>query len=157
MIDENVVHDEIQIRVFDLSDPQNEGEVDTRPKLESVSVEYDLPFHAIGWRVIIKPNKAETKSAGGIELPPEILDIQDANQYLAIVVSVGPLAYKDQAKFQPIDGKVFKPFCKVGDVVAFNKYGGQKLILANGEEYRILNDEDILAVIDDPDAMITPY
>lgn len=116
----------------------------------------DLPFIAVGWRIIVKPQKPVDKTPGGLALADETIAVQKANEYRGEVVSKGPLAYRDQVKFHP-GGTTFKDWCAVGDTVAFNKYAGQKMIAANGEEYRVLNDEDIIANISDPQAMINPY
>ena len=44
------------------------------------------------------------------------------------------------------DHPEWKPWCKIGDIVYFAKYGG-KFITINEEDYIIVNDEDIQGVI----------
>ena len=42
-----------------------------------------------------------------------------------------------------------EPFAAIGDRVAFAKYGGLQMEGADGEEYRVLNDTDITAQVDE--------
>jgi co-chaperonin GroES (HSP10) len=60
----------------------------------------------------------------------------------------GPLCYKDEAKFP--EG----PWCKTGDWVIFARYAGSRFRIEGGE-VRILNDDEILAVISDPEDILS--
>lgn len=96
-----------------------------------------------GHRVLVKPDPLDTVSKGGIVL------VQDKRsekaQDTGILVAVGPNAWKG---FD--DGQ---PWAQTGDRVCFAQYGGT-LIKDGGEDYRILNDEDITAVLIDETASI---
>lgn len=116
----------------------------------------DLPFKAVGWRIIVKPVPPKTKTPAGIALAEETIEAQRVNEYRGEVVSIGPLAYRDPAKFHP-NGEKHQPWCKNGDMVAFNRYGGKPIYAENGTEYRVMDDFDILANITDPAAMRNPY
>jgi co-chaperonin GroES (HSP10) len=59
------------------------------------------------------------------------------------VAKVGPQAYKDTTRFP--DG----PWCKVGDFVITRAYAGTR-ILIHGTEWRIINDDTVEAVVEDP-------
>jgi co-chaperonin GroES (HSP10) len=59
------------------------------------------------------------------------------------VVAVGPEAYKDTAKFPS------GPWCKQGDFVLVRTYSGTRFKIY-GKEFRLLNDDQIDAVVDDP-------
>ena len=63
---------------------------------------------------------------------------------VGFVVSLGPDAYKDESKFP--DGA----WCKPRDWVIFGRYAGARLKIEGGE-LRLLNDDEILAVIDNPE------
>ena len=63
------------------------------------------------------------------------------------MLKVGELAYADQNKFPT------GPWCKEGDWVIFARYGGSRLNI-DGGEIRILNDDEILAVVNDPDDIL---
>ena len=58
------------------------------------------------------------------------------------VVSIGDMCWKAFDGDHPD----WKPWCKVGDIVYYAKYGG-KFIKVNGHDYVIVNDEDIQGVI----------
>lgn len=115
----------------------------------------ELPFQAVGWRIIVEPFRpAETE--GIIALPTETVEVQKANEYRGTVVSVGPLAYMDETKFKPT-GMLNPGWCKAGDVVAYDARGGKRMFADDGREFRVMNDEDIIARITDPNAMKNPY
>lgn len=58
------------------------------------------------------------------------------------VVAVGPTAWKDYSE---------QPWAKIGDTVAYSRHGGMYLKdPVTKEDYLILNDEDICAVINTP-------
>ena len=64
------------------------------------------------------------------------------------VVKVGPLAYKDKEKFGDSE-----PWCKEGDWVIFGRYAGSRFKIEGGE-VRLLNDDEILAKIKNPEDII---
>ena len=59
------------------------------------------------------------------------------------VLKVGPDAYKDAAKFPS------GAWCKEGDFVLVRAYSGTRFKIY-GKEFRLLNDDQIDAVVDDP-------
>jgi len=90
----------------------------------------EVKIKPLGTRVVIEPQKAETKTAGGIIIP-------------------------DSAKEKPQQGKVVavgkgtedeKMEVKVGDIVLYGKYAGTELSI-QGSDYLIMNQSDILAII----------
>ena len=64
------------------------------------------------------------------------------------VVSLGPDAYSDSHKFP--EGA----WCKEGDWVIFGRYAGARFQIEGGD-MRLLNDDEILACIDDPEAILS--
>jgi co-chaperonin GroES (HSP10) len=100
-----------------------------------------------GWRVVVLPYRGAQKSKGGIELAQETLDRQQLTTTCAYVLAVGPLAYKDTDKFP--DGA----WCKEGDWIIFGRYAGARMMI-DGGEIRILNDDEILATIKDPEDIL---
>jgi co-chaperonin GroES (HSP10) len=56
---------------------------------------------------------------------------------------MGSLAYKDEAKFPS------GPWCKGGDWVLFRAYSGTRIKI-HGREFRIINDDTVEAVVEDP-------
>lgn len=93
-----------------------------------------------GHRVLVKVEEAEKVTKGGIIIADTIVDRNTEASTIGTVVAVGPTAW------QAFDDGI--AWAKVGDKVAFAQYGGKKITDPETEEtYRILNDEDILAVL----------
>ncbi|RKD23610.1 chaperonin GroES [Caminicella sporogenes DSM 14501] len=89
----------------------------------------------LGDRVVIKKLEAEEKTKSGIVLPSQAKE----QPQIAEVVAVGPGGM--------VDGKEVKMEVKVGDKVIFSKYAGTE-IKHDGEEYTILRQSDILAIVE---------
>lgn len=81
-------------------------------------------------RVLLKADKAETKTASGIIIP----DAAQEKTQTAIVEAVGPGTEKDPVTV------------KVGDRIMYDKYSGTQIKI-NGEEYLIVKMSDIIATI----------
>lgn len=114
-----------------------------------------LPVRAAGWRILVEPVEIKRTTAGGIELPPEAIRAQEFLRYFGKVVDVGTLAYHDE-KFKEHANREPQAWCKVGDHIAFGRHAGQEIGVKVGGELkklRLLNDDDVLAVIDDPAAL----
>ena len=60
---------------------------------------------------------------------------------------MGPLAYHDREKFPA------GPWCKTGQWVVFARYAGSRLPIEGGE-VRILNDDEVLGTIKDPESVL---
>lgn len=96
-----------------------------------------------GHRVLIKKKVVETTTKSGLIVVTEDKkeSLQVAGQY-GYVVALGPNAYKDFS-----DGT---PWCKVGDLVYLTKYSGEWKKDEETDEYlQIINDEDVLAVVEE--------
>ena len=100
-----------------------------------------------GYRVLLIPYMMKAKSKGGIILTGDTVQQEQLATTVAYVVAIGPDAYKD-AKFT--DGA----WCKPGDYVLFGRYAGAKITMnGNGDNLpmRLINDDEILAVINNPE------
>jgi co-chaperonin GroES (HSP10) len=96
-----------------------------------------------GWRMVILPFKANKKTKGGIYLADESIERSQVASTCGLVLAQGPHCY-DKEKFP--EG----PWCKVGDWVIFARYAGSR-ILIDGGEVRLLNDDEVLATVKDPE------
>jgi chaperonin GroES len=101
-----------------------------------------------GWRLLILPYRGKGVTDGGIVLPGKVLDDGQLQTVVGYVLKVGELAYKDESKFP--EG----PWCKQGDWVIFARYAGSRFRIEGGE-VRILNDDEILACISDPEDIVS--
>ncbi|HBL6261841.1 TPA: co-chaperone GroES [Clostridioides difficile] len=86
-------------------------------------------------RVVIKKVEAEEKTASGIVLPGAAKE----QPQIAEVVEVGPGGI--------VEGKEIKMELTAGDKVIFQKYSGTEVKI-EGQEYTILRQSDVLAVIE---------
>jgi len=100
-----------------------------------------------GWRLLILPYRGKGKTDGGIYLPNQVLEEQNVSTQVGYVLKVGDLAYKDPDKF-PVG-----PWCEQGDWVMFARYAGSRFKI-DGGEVRILNDDEILAKIQEPEDIL---
>ena len=89
----------------------------------------ELKGKILAGKVLIEPQEAEKKTAGGINIP-------------------------DSAKEKPLSGKVVLVGVakkdevmevKVGDVVFFGKYAGTELTI-DGKDYLLVNQTDVLFI-----------
>ena len=97
-----------------------------------------------GWRILILPYQGKAKTAGGIFLPSEVQEKNNISTQVGYVLKVGPLAYKDTEKFPS------GAWCQEKQWVMFARYAGSRFQI-DGGEVRILNDDEILATILDPE------
>ena len=97
-----------------------------------------------GYRIMILPFSRKQKTKGGIWLADSTLEQERIGTNVGYVVSLGPDAYKDERKFPA------GAWCKPKDWVIFGRYAGARIKIEGGE-LRLLNDDDILAVVDNPE------
>jgi chaperonin GroES len=88
-------------------------------------------------RIVVKPKAAEEKTAGGIVLP----DAAKEKPLMGTVVAVGPGKMLDS-------GNRGKMAIKNKDVVLYGKYSGSDVQI-DGEDYKILREDEILGIIED--------
>jgi co-chaperonin GroES (HSP10) len=100
-----------------------------------------------GWRLLILPYRGKGKTEGGVLLPDQTIDRESVATVCGYVLSAGPLAYKDEEKFPT------GPWCGEKDWVIFGRYSGARFKI-DGGEVRILNDDEIIAVIQDPEDIL---
>ena len=115
------------------------------PTLIDKSFKERLP-QPTGWRILVMPYQGSEKTMGGLHIPYEIRQREAVATVVAYVVEIGPLAYKDPNKF----GENPKPWCKKGQWVCIGRYAGSRFQIEGGE-VRIINDDEVIATIVDPD------
>ena len=100
-----------------------------------------------GWRLLVLPFTPKDKTKGGILIAQETLDKLRIATNCGYVLKMGPLCYADKEKFET------GPWCKKGDWVIFARYAGYRLPI-DGGEVRLLNDDEVLGTIKDPEAIL---
>jgi chaperonin GroES len=103
-----------------------------------------------GWRMIVLPFKMKEKTKGGIVLAETTLERQQVASQCGLVLKMGPDCYKDKERYA--EG----PWCKVGDWVVFARYAGSRMKIEGGE-IRLLNDDEVLATIKNPEDILHEY
>ena len=96
-----------------------------------------------GYRITLFPLRLDSKTKSGIHLTDETVQESQLTTNICKVLKVGPDAYKDKEKFPT------GPWCKEDDWVLITRYAGSRIKI-DGGELRIINDDEILAVVDDP-------
>jgi co-chaperonin GroES (HSP10) len=100
-----------------------------------------------GWRILVLPFTPKEKTSGGIIIAQESLDRLRIATNCGYVLKIGPLAYYDKEKYPT------GSWCKEGDWVIFARYAGSRLPIEGGE-VRILNDDEVLGTIPDPESVL---
>ena len=129
----------------ELEDAYNEeGQLEPERLEEAVLDRIPTPT---GWRIAVLPYRGTNKSKGGIIFTEETKKQTQVTTVCGYVLKTGPLAYKDEDKFPT------GPWCKEGDWVVFTRYAGSRIGIDEGE-IRILNDDEIVAVINNPEDIL---
>ena len=100
-----------------------------------------------GWRIFVLPYKGQGKTKGGIILSDQTMEERGFSTVTGYVLKVGPDAYRDKERFP--NG----PWCKEKDWIIFGRYAGSRFGIEGGE-VRILNDDEIIAVVKDPEDIL---
>jgi co-chaperonin GroES (HSP10) len=132
------------------SDSLNSAYVDANERVLDPSL-LDKPLlerlpQPTGWRVLVMPYQGKAKTASGLYIPDEVRERESVATTVAYVMKVGPLAYKDPDKF----GSECEPWCKEGQWVCIGRYSGSRFKI-DGGEVRIINDDEVIATILEPD------
>ena len=138
----------IKPALLDKYEDINKQEVEGYERLKTKE-ENKLP-KPTGWRMLVLPFKMPEKTRGGLFLGQETLERQQVASTCGLVLAQGPDCYKETEKFP--DG----PWCKKGDWVIFARYAGSRIQI-DGGEVRLLNDDEVLASIDNPEDILHQY
>jgi co-chaperonin GroES (HSP10) len=138
----------IKPALLDKYEDINKQEVEGYERLKTKE-ENKLP-KPTGWRMLVLPFKMPEKTRGGLFLGQETLERQQVASTCGLVLAQGPDCYKETEKFP--DG----PWCKKGDWVIFARYAGSRIQI-DGGEVRLLNDDEVLATIENPEDILHQY
>jgi co-chaperonin GroES (HSP10) len=122
-------------------------------KIEGIDVKQEdeaaIPT-PVGYRLLIALPEVENVTKGGIHIPDKLVDREKVASVVGLVVSMGDLCYKDTDKFPS------GPWCKEGDYVIFRSYSGTRLKVG-AQEFRVINDDTVEAVVDDPRKIVRAF
>lgn len=96
-----------------------------------------------GYRILCAIPEIEDTYESGILKADQTIHYEEVLTTVLFVVDLGPDCYKDATRFP--NG----PWCKKGDFVLVRPNSGTRLVI-HGREFRIINDDSVEAVVDDP-------
>jgi co-chaperonin GroES (HSP10) len=118
------------------------------PELLDMSIIDRMP-NPSGWRMLVLPYAGQRKTKAGILLTKETMDREALATVVAYVVKQGPLCYGDKEKFGD------EPWCKEKQWVLIGRYSGARFKLEDGAEVRIINDDEVIGTIINPDDIVS--
>tara|TARA_R100000687_G_scaffold80644_1_gene76403 strand:+ start:551 stop:937 length:387 start_codon:yes stop_codon:yes gene_type:complete len=109
---------------------------------EEVTNASQLP-EPCGWKLLIAIPEVEDKTEGGIIKSTEAMQEEGLSTVVGFVMKLGPLAYRDIVRFPT------GPWCQEGNFILMRAYSGTRIKI-HGKEFRLINDDTVEAVVDDP-------
>ena len=105
-----------------------------------------------GYRMLVVPYTQPGKTRGGILLAESTLKVEELATTIGFVIALGPDCYKDPVKYP------MGPWCEKGDYVLFGRYAGARIMMQGEKDdnlpLRLLNDDEVLAKIDNPEDFV---
>jgi len=96
-----------------------------------------------GYKLLIVLPEVEEATEGGIIKSAQSQHEESIATVVGWVMSMGPDAYANYNRFP--NG----PYCQVGDFVIFRAFSGTRIKI-HGKEFRLINDDTVEAVVEDP-------
>jgi co-chaperonin GroES (HSP10) len=96
-----------------------------------------------GYRILCAVPQVEEEYEGGIIKAEDTKKVEEQTTVVLFVIKMGDLCYADKDRFPT------GPWCKEGDFVLTRPYSGTRVVI-HGREFRIINDDTVEAVVDDP-------
>jgi co-chaperonin GroES (HSP10) len=96
-----------------------------------------------GYKVLVTLPDIDEEFESGIIKPSQVVYHEQLLSNVLFVVELGDMAYTDQTRFPT------GPWCKKGDFVMCRANTGTRFKI-HGREFRLINDDSIEAVVEDP-------
>ena len=96
-----------------------------------------------GYRILCAVPEIEERFDSGLIKADATIHNEAVLTTVLLVLSLGPECYKDREKFPS------GPWCKEGDFILVRPNSGTRLLI-HGTEFRIINDDTVEAVVEDP-------
>ena len=100
-----------------------------------------------GWRMWVAMPQADEKTEGGILKAASTVKDEELSNICGYILKLGEECYQDPKRFPS------GPWCKKGDWVIFRAYSGTRIKMY-GQEFRLINDDTVEAVVDDPTGVV---
>ena len=96
-----------------------------------------------GYKILIGLPEVSEKTEGGVFMPDGLRSAEETASIIGFVITMGEDAYSDTERFP------HGPYCEEGAFVIFRSYSGTRFKI-HGKEFRLINDDTVEAVVDDP-------
>ena len=103
-----------------------------------------------GYRILVLPYAGPKKTKGGLWLSDTTQETIQMTTVCGLVLKMGDLCYQDKEKFPK------GPWCELNQWVIFSRYAGSRFKI-DGGEVRVLNDDEIISTIKDPNDILHHY
>ena len=130
---------------FDVSAVDLSGLLNTSAEEKAKQVPDPATYHIL----CMLPKAEEEFSETGILKSATAMHHEELLSPVLFVAKIGPDAFKDQARFPS------GPSCKVGDFILVRPNTGTRMKI-HGREFRIINDDNVEAVVEDPRGITRP-
>lgn len=120
--------------------PQVVGAVNMAASAEEKASQLPKPS---GYRILCAIPEVEKEFESGIIKADQTLHYEEVLTTVLFVIELGPDCYADKDKFPS------GPWCKKGDFILVRPSSGSRLLI-HGREFRLINDDNVEAVILDP-------
>ena len=142
----------IKPKLTDFGSKENKEEVKSQIPTDPEGIKKYLEIipNPVGYRMLVRPWSGQAKTKGGVILADETQDKIQMTTVVGLVVKMGDLCYQDKEKFPK------GPWCKLNNWIIFSRYAGSRFKI-DGGEVRILNDDEVIANITDPNDILHHY
>ena len=110
---------------------------------DNIKDQVDQLPEPVGYRMLVLPFTPKEKTKGGIILAEDTIERSQVASTCGLVLDMGPHCY-DKERYP--EG----PWCKKGDWIIFARYAGSRIKI-DGGEIRLLNDDEVLATVENPE------
>lgn len=93
-----------------------------------------------GYRILVRIPPLDAQMRNGLYRPDSNRSLEQSASLLGEVVALGDMAYGSYEKFP------FGRWCEAGDTIMMRAYSGTRFLI-KGEEYRLINDDTVEAVV----------
>lgn len=100
-------------------------------------------IRCVEYNVLVKQDAVDEKTKGGVFLTADVQERNKHSQTRGVLVGKSPMAFSFD---EWPDGE---PKPEIGQTVIFARHAGTFVDGKDGEEYRVIKDKDVVAVIDD--------
>ena len=108
-----------------------------------------MKLHPKGLQVLVKLDKVEEVSDGGIIMPTDLVEREQNGQFLGVVEEFGLFAFSDwEGLGENLEERCENYDIKIGDTVLFRRYDGVGAPLDEFKDHRLIPSNCILAVVE---------